>query len=82
MNDKKIIIAILTVILIFLCIYTAVLLEDSMNNADNAVTNGANKNSTTINESDPNGTNGEIESNDANYQAYNNDYGAEAASSN
>ncbi|MDO5848387.1 MAG: hypothetical protein Q4P18_02525 [Methanobrevibacter sp.] len=48
-------------------------------NSDDISTTG--KNISTINESDPNGTNNEISTNYVDYQSYENDYGGSQASS-
>lgn len=65
--------AILVIIIVAIAIYLGYMFSENDNN-DN-VLNDSGKNISTINESDPNGTNEEVSLNDADYQAYDNDYG-------
>lgn len=64
---------ILVIIIIAIAIYLGCVFYENDNN-DN-VLNDSGKNISTINESNPNGTNEEVSLNDADYQAYDNDYG-------
>lgn len=73
MKSNKLIAAILIVIVIGIVLYLGYMFSE--NDGNDNVLDDSGKNVSTFNESDPNGTEEEITLNDADYQAYDNNYG-------